>query len=140
VGWVLFSNIRQFCHPLFYQYITIAGHKCIFLPKFHCELNPIEYYWAWVKRVFREKCDGNFANSKKLFAETLDACTGDVIRRFLRRADRYASVYRLGATGPLADYAVKKFRSYRSVTLTDLSLAEVEKKTKSEKRRKKNVH
>ena len=22
--------------------ITEAGHKCLFLPKFHCELNPIE--------------------------------------------------------------------------------------------------
>ena len=22
--------------------IKDAGHKCIFLPKFHCELNPIE--------------------------------------------------------------------------------------------------
>jgi len=24
------------------QVIKDAGHKCIFLPKFHCELNPIE--------------------------------------------------------------------------------------------------
>jgi hypothetical protein len=24
------------------QIITAAGHLCIFLPKFHCELNPIE--------------------------------------------------------------------------------------------------
>lgn len=24
------------------ELIRSAGHKCIFLPKFHCELNPIE--------------------------------------------------------------------------------------------------
>lgn len=29
--------------------IEVAGHKCYFLPKFHCELNPIEMYWGWVK-------------------------------------------------------------------------------------------
>ncbi|KIM29215.1 hypothetical protein M408DRAFT_35243, partial [Serendipita vermifera MAFF 305830] len=97
------------------QVITNAGHQCIFLPKFHCELNPIEYYWGWVKRRFRERCNGQFDASKKLLTDSLDACPGEVIRRFIRRADRYASVYRLGATGPLADFAVRKYRSHRAV-------------------------
>ena len=35
--------------PLLQQVIEAAGHKCYFLPKFHCELNPIEMYWGWVK-------------------------------------------------------------------------------------------
>ena len=26
--------------------IQAAGHEVIFYPKFHCELNYIEYYWA----------------------------------------------------------------------------------------------
>ena len=29
--------------------IENAGHICIFLPKFHCELNPIELYWGYAK-------------------------------------------------------------------------------------------
>ncbi|KAJ8590225.1 hypothetical protein M405DRAFT_861511 [Rhizopogon salebrosus TDB-379] len=29
--------------------IKKTGHLCIFLPKFHCELNPIEMYWGWCK-------------------------------------------------------------------------------------------
>lgn len=43
--------------PLLQKVIEEAGHKCYFLPKFHCELNPIEMYWGWVKiREFMHLC------------------------------------------------------------------------------------
>ena len=40
--------------------ITEAGHKCLFLPKFHCELNPIEmvchllnlFYWCYLTTLY----------------------------------------------------------------------------------------
>lgn len=40
--------------PLLQLIIEKAGHKCLFLPKFHCELNPIEMVWGQLKR--RESC------------------------------------------------------------------------------------
>lgn len=36
--------------PLLQVIIEKAGHKCLFLPKFHCELNPIEMVWGQAKR------------------------------------------------------------------------------------------
>lgn len=32
------------------EIIEDAGHLCIFLPKFHCELNSIEFFWGAVKQ------------------------------------------------------------------------------------------
>lgn len=35
--------------PLLQLVVEEAGHMCILLPKFHCELNPIEMYWGYAK-------------------------------------------------------------------------------------------
>ena len=76
--------------------ITEQGHECIFLPKFHCELNPIEMvspfsvlktrlngfmqYWGWCKYRYREEDKKNFADAKEIARKYLDACPVDVIR------------------------------------------------------------
>jgi hypothetical protein len=52
--------------------IEAAGHLCIFLPKFHCKLNFIEFFWGAVKRYLQEHCnytyDGLRANIPKALA------------------------------------------------------------------------
>ena len=35
--------------PLLQHYLEGRGHVCLFLPKFHCELNPIELLWGYAK-------------------------------------------------------------------------------------------
>jgi hypothetical protein len=52
---------------------------------------------------------------------------------------RHASLYRLGATGPLADFAAKKYRAHRSVTQMDLVAAMAEKKIRDAVHEKKKV-
>jgi len=97
--------------PLLQIIIEEAGHKCYFLPKFHCELNPIEMYWGWVKiresvallthSIYRSDsfsgmrtlADGTFPTGKRLVPELLDACPVNTIRAFFRKAWRYMDAY-----------------------------------------------
>ena len=44
------------------EIIESRGHKILFLPKYHCELNYIENVWGYMKSVLRRTCDYNFAS------------------------------------------------------------------------------
>ncbi|KIJ43225.1 hypothetical protein M422DRAFT_253429 [Sphaerobolus stellatus SS14] len=91
-----------------------AGHHCYFLPKFHCELNPIEMYWGWSKARFRVAADGAFPKAKVLVPEILDSCPTKTIRAFFRKAWRYMDAYhRKGLNAKQAEFAVKKYKSHR---------------------------
>lgn len=70
--------------PLLQLEIDAAGHLCLFLPKFHCELNPIEMYWEYAKQKFRQNCNGSFPRAKSLVPECLDSCPLVTICRYFR--------------------------------------------------------
>ena len=79
--------------------ITSAGHKSVFLPKFRCELNPIEMvsslantlctsimltrsyyqYWGWCKYRYCEEDKKDFQAAKDAAVKYLNACPTDVI-------------------------------------------------------------
>ena len=45
--------------------IEARGHIAFFLPKFHCELNFIELYWAQTKERTRKRADFSWAGLKE---------------------------------------------------------------------------
>ncbi|KDQ33601.1 hypothetical protein PLEOSDRAFT_164326 [Pleurotus ostreatus PC15] len=80
------------------ELIRKAGHECIFLPKFHCELNPIEMYWGWCKYRYRQIPKRTFEDAKQAALQCLNSCPTD------------------GLSGNAAAWAVKKQKGHRTVS------------------------
>jgi len=66
--------------------IEEAGHKCIFYPKFHCELNFIEMYWGAAKRYTCEYYDYTWNRLQKTVPEALDSISLITIRWFAQKS------------------------------------------------------
>jgi hypothetical protein len=97
---------------------TAKSHGCevFFLPKYHCELNPIEMCWGFAKRVYRR----NPTSSKEEDLErntvaALDSVPLFSMRRFTRRTFRFLEAYASGMDGEQAAWSVKKYKSHRVV-------------------------
>jgi hypothetical protein len=95
--------------------ISSAGHHCLFLPKFHCELNPIEAYWGASKRYARANCDYSFEGLKTCVPKSLESVPLASIRKYFRRCGHFIESYHLGCDYELTKYAHKKYRSHRRI-------------------------
>jgi IS5 family transposase len=93
--------------------IQQAGHEVIFYPKFHCELNYIEYYWAALKRYTRDNCKYTFSELENTVLEAMGSVDLKTIRRFAIRSKRWMLAYINGLTEEQRAYAEKVYRSHR---------------------------
>ena len=120
--------------PLIQTLIEDSGHICLFLPQFHCELNPIEMLWGYGKyracisldravlaspllSGYHTLADGRFATAKTLVPKCLDLCELTTIRKFFRKSWRYLDAYQNGLDAWQAALANKKYKSHRKVGL-----------------------
>ncbi|TDL14382.1 hypothetical protein BD410DRAFT_817185 [Rickenella mellea] len=115
------SNQTDFIEekPMIQLYLERRGHICVFFPKFHCELNAIEMYWGFAKYRYREVSDGRFPTARTLVPQCLDICDTHTIRRFFRKCWRYMDAYRKGLDARETAFAVKKYKSHRSIGMVD---------------------
>ena len=97
--------------------ISARGHRCVFIPKYHCEVNPIERVWGHAKQYSRRHCDYTFAGLEKTIGPALDSVSVDLIRKYFRRVREYAKGYREGfAAGPALKCAIKQHKSHRRIS------------------------
>jgi hypothetical protein len=129
--------------PLIQSIIEDAGHICLFLPRFHCELNVIEMLWGYgkyrahislmclacsvlildLRAGYRNMADGRFATAKTLVPQCLDSCNLTTIRRFFQKSWRFMDSYRKGLDAQQAAFANKKYKSHQRIGLLSDILA-----------------
>jgi hypothetical protein len=89
------------------HFLNGRGHCC--LPKFNCELNPIERCWAQAKRFTRSHCNYTIGSLRKNIHDGLDSVSVDNIQNHYRNVRHYMFGYLLGfAGGPDFDGAGKE--------------------------------
>ena len=103
------------------EIIEKAGHKCIFYPKFHCELNFIVRHWGAAKNYARKNCDYSWAGLKKIVPQSLESVSLITIRRFARKAWCYMDLYQKGISGKLAKYVIRSHRRISDEIIEELN-------------------
>jgi hypothetical protein len=99
--------------PLVQEVMEEAGHQCLILPKFHCELNTIEFFWGAAKRWLRENCDYTFATLQENTPHALASVPLNTIRKFEHRVLQWVEAYKSGLSAKDAQFEVKRFSSTR---------------------------
>ncbi|CAN0449151.1 unnamed protein product, partial [Ectocarpus fasciculatus] len=107
----VFSDLRAFKAQLnkVEQIFKEAGHVCIFLPKYHPELNAIERYWGYVKHVLRLHCEYSLTHMLKILPGALSGVPLEHIRAWSRLVWLYVEAYDDGVVDYLNDRELKEW-------------------------------
>ena len=100
------------------QEVTARGHRVLFYPKFHCELNFIEYFWGAAKLYARENCDYSLPGLRKVIPQALNSVSKRTIWRFYKKCQRTMDLYRDGityGTSEFKDRIAKVRKSHRRI-------------------------
>ena len=77
-------------------YLKDRGDQEYFLPKFHCELNPIERAWVQAKVHCHAYNNFTIRRLRQIMNPALDSVTVDLICKYSRKARDYEKAYRDG--------------------------------------------
>ena len=74
------------------EIIEAAGHLVMFYPKFHCEINWVEYYWRSCKLYARKHCNYTLASVYKVVLDALESVPDTLVFKHWRRTQRIIQV------------------------------------------------
>ena len=92
----------------------------MFIPKFHCEINPIECVWCSAKQYTRACCDYTFQGLEQTIKKALDSVNVEMIRKYFRKVREYHKAYRNNIEiGKEMQKALKVYKSHRRISETE---------------------
>ena len=97
-------------------FLSSCGHRCVFIPKFHCELNPIVCVWSQSKRYTRAHTDYTIASLRRSIPEGLKSVSKENIANYVRRCRNYMFVYLEGSA--VGGELEERIKFYKSVNYT----------------------
>ena len=82
---VVLSYHEDFCteKTVVEYYLENRGHIVLFIPKFHCELNPIERVWGQAKVYTRRHTNFTLVWLRQIVGPALDSVSTDLIRKYI---------------------------------------------------------
>lgn len=75
------------------------GQIMCMLPKFHCELNPIERVWAQAKQYSKAYCKYSIKSLRNIVHPALDSVPLESIQKHYRKVRHYMFAYLEGIPG-----------------------------------------
>ena len=92
------SHSHQITPSKLTEIIRAVGHVCIFLPRYHCELAPIERAWSFAKWYCRRYCECTMDALRILVPHALAMVTPSKIRQYFNNCFRICALYADGMT------------------------------------------
>ena len=114
--WVMSHEIDFLAQQnLLTDLVTSRGHKVLFLPKFHCELNIAELYWSMLKACVRRHVDGKWGTMTKAvwLAFGTNNMPLELGQRFARKCRELLDLCSYEIDGPFAQHYQKMMNAHR---------------------------
>ena len=100
---------------------------CLFLSKFHPELNPIEHVWSQAKRYTKAYCKYSLPLLRKNISKAFQTITNENLTKYYSKVRHYMFGYLEGhAGGPELEEKVKMYKkeikSHQRISLCCVAL------------------
>ncbi|RPB06967.1 hypothetical protein P167DRAFT_477251, partial [Morchella conica CCBAS932] len=96
------------------EIVEAKGHMLLFYPRFHCELNWIEYFWARVKLYTRTNCEYDIKSLRRNVPLALEEASS-LIPKWWGKSLRIMDVYRQGTVYGTDEFKEKVYKSHRKI-------------------------